>query len=155
MGCSRSLTIKPSELDEVFLLAPHLRQADREEVEAAGGTSITALADGVLFSEECYSVYAEGKIIGMFGIFSQGMPKGLKTIWFLGSDESENYPFAFVREGKRLINKVLKDSSVLNTVYSKNETHIKYLERIGLVVDKENPITYNNHIFYRFYKLRN
>lgn len=155
MVCSGKLTIKPSELSEVYLLAPHLRQADLEEVNAQGQTAEQALEMGCKYSDECYSVLAEGKVIGMFGASSFMLPKGYKAVWFLGSDESEKYPLSFVKEGRNFIKKVLKTHNIYNMVYAGNVGHIQYIERIGLTVDKEHIFwTKQGFAFYQFYKLR-
>ena len=154
MEC-RKLTIKPSRLSEVYLLAPHLRQADKEEVEAQGKTAEQALYEAYKYSEECYTAYSGRKIVGMFGICSFGLPCGYKAIWFLGSDESEKYPISFVKKGRDLIKKVLKTDNIYNMVYCGNESHIRYIERIGLTVDKEHVFfTEQGFAFYQFYKLR-
>lgn len=151
---TKKLILKKSKLSEVFNLAPRLREDDKREVEAMNRTPKQALRDGIKYSYYCRSVYNENNLlIGIMGASTKYMPKGYATIWFLGSNESENYPLSFVKEGKKLIEKVLKDYSIFNYVYSENKSHIEYLKRIGLTVE-ETPIQIEKGAFYPFYKLR-
>lgn len=151
---NKKLTIKKSKLSEVFKLTPRLREDDVKEVKAGGVLPLIALLDGFLHSYNCKTVYAGNKVIGMFGASTKYVPKGYCAIWFLGTDESENYPISFVKEGKKLIKEVLKEYSILNFVYSGNTSHIEYLKRIGLTVAEDKPVKYPKGIFYPFYKFR-
>lgn len=149
------LKITDSKLSEVFNLAPRLREDDKKECQALDRTGVQALRDGVKNSFYKKSIYNEnGLLIGMMGATTKYLPLGYAAIWFLGSDESENYPISFVKEGKKLIKEILKNYSILNYVYSENRTHIEYLKRIGLIVDEEKPTLLKNGVFYPFYKLR-
>lgn len=149
------LKFRNSKLSEVFNLAPRLREDDKRECLALNRTPMQALRDGVRKSYFCRSIYNEDNLlIGIMGANIKGMPKGYATIWFLGSNESENYPLSFVREGKKLIKEVLKEYSIINYVYSENKSHIEYLKRIGLTVEENKPINLGNGYFYLFYKLR-
>lgn len=152
---SKNLIIKPSKLSEVFQLSPRLREDDKRECLAAGHNPLQALKNAVRNSYIKRSVYTkDGLIIGMYGSCTKGMPKGYAAIWFLGSNESENYPIAFVREGKNFINEVLRDYSIFNLVYKENRGHIEYLKRLGLTVDETKSINLINGEFYAFYKIR-
>lgn len=149
------LIIKNSKLSEVFNLAPRLREDDKKECEALGQSGVQALRDGVQKSFYKKSIYNEqGLLIGMMGASTKYLPKGYAAIWFLGSNESENYPISFVKEGKKLIKEILKSYSILNYVYSENRTHIEYLKRIGLTVDENKATQLGKGIFYPFYKMR-
>lgn len=152
---SKNLIIKPSKLSEVYQLAPRLRADDKRECLAAGKRPSQALKDAFRNSYITRSVYTkDGLLIGMYGSCTKGMPKGYAAIWFLGSIESENYPIAFVREGKNFINEVLRDYSIFNLVYKENKGHIEYLKRLGLTVDETKPIELINGEFYAFYLQR-
>lgn len=146
------LKIKKSNLIEVLLLTPRLRGDDKRECYAAGVSPLRALWEGFRYSYICKTVYAGKKVIGMFGACSKKLPKDYCSIWFLGADESEKYPISFVKEGKKLIKEVLKDYKIIcNAVYTGNESHIRYLERIGLIVDKDNKFKGAKGDFFPFY----
>lgn len=147
------LKFKKSNLSEVCLLAPRLRADDKKEVMLAGSDPVTSLENGIKYSTECISVYSpKYQIIGMFGYMVQ--PNKTAVVWFLGSDEIEKYPFTFVREGKKFINNLTElGLTLVNYVYSENETHIKYLLALGFTIEFDKPIFVNTAKFYPFYKL--
>ena len=147
------LIIKDTVIEDVSSLAPKLRADDRKEVAAGGFTPVASLFMGFKTSYICKSVFEDNKIIGMCGITTKNCPQNYCAIWFLGSDESEKYPITFVKEGKKLIKEALKNYFILNFVWSGNINHIKYIERIGLIVDKTNAIKHpsTGELFYPFY----
>lgn len=146
------LKLIKSKLSEVWQLAPRLREDDRREVEAAGSTPLASLKNGIRKSTECWSVYTlDNLLIGMCGYTL--VPENIAIVWFLGSDEIEKYPLSFVKEGKKFINNLLsKGYVVTNYVYSKNPTHIKFINSLGCTIDFEKPFVRNGETFYRFYK---
>lgn len=146
------LKFKKSKLSEVYDLAPRLREDDRREVIAAGSTPLQSLKEGVKHSTECISVYTSNDLlIGMYG--HTLYKHNIAIVWFLGSDEIENYPFIFIREGKKYLDKLKSQGLIItNCVYSENETHVKYLKCLRVSIDKDNPVIINNETFYRFYK---
>ena len=130
---------------DVFKLAHHLRTDDINEIEAKGKTPLQALEQAFVSSYECMKLVKNNQIIGMYGISKHGI------IWFLGTDEMENNPFYFVREGKKVINKWLKTHKTLwNIVDSRNRTHIKWLEVIGAKFNKHRYLIINGVRFYPF-----
>lgn len=145
-----SLILKPSKLSEVFKLAPRLREDDKEELEASGLSPIRSLLCGFLLGKECISVYTkENLLIGMYGY--RLVKNNIAIIWFLGSNEIENYPLTFVREGRKFINKLLKKGyTVANCVYSKNSTHINYIDSLGCTINFDTPVFLNGNKFYTF-----
>ena len=147
------LKLIKSKLSEVYKLAPRLREDDKKEVIATGSTPLNSLKEGVKTSTECISVYdSTNTIIGMYGYTL--LQNNVAIVWFLGSDDIEKYPLTFIKEGKNFINNLTKKGlTVTNYVYSKNPTHIKFLQCIGCTIEFSKPIYVNNEIFYRFFKL--
>ena len=144
------LKIEESVLGDVYELAPNLRQDDINEIHALELTPSQSLLRGYVYSDECYSVKFNNKVIGMFGVSGYGMAKGFGSIWFLGSDETTKHPIAFVKEGRNYIRKFLQKYDILiNAVDSRNHSHIKWLKHIGLNVTT--PIIINGYEFLQFY----
>lgn len=147
-----TIVIKPSDAYDVFKLKK-LRKEDEEELEALNKTPQQSLLRGFIFSDECFSVWHENEIIGMFGVSSFNLPKGFCTVWFLGNDECTKHPVSFVKEGKKYINKWLKKYDlIMNAVYEKNKTHIAWLKAVG--VSFSSSVIINNHKFIQFYKVK-
>lgn len=147
------LIIEQSRFSEVYDLAPRLRLEDKREVEAAGSTVLASLKYGIRNCNKCYSVFTPDKLlIGMFGY--KEILKDTAIIWFLGSKEIEDYPLAFTKQGRQVIEEWNKKYTLTNIVYSKNKTHIDWLKILDFYIDEENPIEKNGEKFYKFYKLK-
>ena len=150
----KNLKIVETLLDDVYELAPKLRQDDINELQALGLTPSQSLLRGFVMSEECYSIKKQNKIVAMFGVSSSNMPKGWGSIWFLGSDEMTKHPIFFVKEGRKWINKFLqKYDIIINAVDSRNISHINWITRVGLSLS--NPIIINGYKFLQFYGVKN
>lgn len=147
------VTIVSSVLEDVFELAPNLRQDDINELKALGLTPQQSLLRGFVFSEECFSVKAKGKTIGLFGVSEEGMPKGFGSIWFLGADELNQYPVTFVKEGIRYTKQLMqKYDIIINAVDTRNTSHVEWIQRIGMSLS--NPLMINGYEFLQFYKVK-
>lgn len=147
------ITIVSSVLEDVFELAPNLRQDDINELKALGLTPQQSLLRGFVFSEECFSVKHKGKTIGLFGISEEGMPKGFGSIWFLGADELTKFPVTFVKEGIRYTQQLMqKYDIIINAVDKRNKSHVDWIQRIGMKLS--NPMIINGYEFLQFYKIK-
>lgn len=140
--------IKITKAEDVLNLIGHLRQDDLDELSIKGHTDLIALMDGFIFSDECYSVFVNNHIIGMFGFSKQ-----TQSIWFLGSDECATYKREWLRSARYYIRHFLEVSPILtNTVSIKNELHIKWLKRMGAKFSA--PYLINDHYFQDFYIIK-
>lgn len=150
----RKVKIVESVVNDVYDLAPRLRQDDINEIQALGYKPEQSLLQGLIYSDICYSAIYKGKVIGMFGTTNYNLPDKWGSIWFLGSDETTEVPIAFVKEGKKLLKKAFQKYDILiNAVDSRNTSHIKYIEHIGLTIS--NPIIINGYKFLQFYGINN
>lgn len=150
---NRKVNIIKSVLDDVFDLEPNLRLDDINELKALGSNPERSLLIGFIYSDECYTVKLNNKIIGMFGVSSYKMPKGFASIWFLGSDDLLKIPLTFVREGKNYINKFMeKYDIIVNAVDARNVSHINWIERCGM--NFSSSIFINDIEFKQFYKVK-
>lgn len=150
---NNNLIVTKSRFSEVYDLAPRLRLDDKREVEAAGTTPLEALKYGVRSYDKCYSVYTKDRLlIGMFGY--KRILGDIASIWFLGSDDIENYPLTLTKQGRRFVEDINKKYTLTNCVYAENKTHITWLKRLDFEIDEQNPIEHNGEIFYKFYKLK-
>lgn len=149
----KKVKIVESVLDDVYELAPRLRQDDINEVKALGFKPEQSLLQGFIYSDICYSVKHNNKTIGMFGTTNYNLPNKWGSIWFLGSDETINFPVTFIREGKKFLKQAFQKYDILvNAVDSRNTSHIKYIEHIGLIIS--NPIMINGYKFLQFYGIK-
>jgi hypothetical protein len=150
---NKIVNIVPSVLDDVFDLEPNLRLDDINELEAQGSSPMKSLLRGFVYSDKCFTVKLNNKIIGMFGVCSFGQPKGFASIWFLGSDDLLTIPRIFITEGRNYINKFMQDYDIIvNAVDSRNVSHIKWIEKCGMILSS--PIFINGIEFKQFYKTK-
>lgn len=150
----KTVKIVESVLNDVYELAPYLRQDDINEIKALGYKPEQSLLRGFIYSDVCYSVKYKNKVIGMFGTANYNLPDKWGSIWFLGSDETINFPITFIKEGKKLLEQAFqKYDIIINAVDSRNTSHIRYIERIGLTIS--NPIIINGYKFLQFYGIKN
>ena len=149
----KTLKLIESVLDDVYELAPCLRQDDINEIAALGYKPEQSLLKGFIYSDICYSVKYQDKTIGMFGATNYNLPKGWGSVWFLGSDETIKFPVTFIKEGKKFLAKTFQKYDILvNAVDSRNTSHIKYIKHMGLTITK--PIMINGYKFLQFYGIK-
>lgn len=140
--------IKITKAEDVKNLIGSLRQDDLDEITAMGSNELNSLMNGFLLSDECYSVFVNNHIIGMFG-FNQAT----NSIWFLGSDECEKCKRQWIREASYYIKHFLEITPILtNTVSTKNKLHINWLKRMGAIFSA--PYLINNQYFQDFYIIK-
>lgn len=145
------ITVRLSELEDVYELAQNLREDDINELKALKLKPIQSLLRGYIFSDECFSAEFRGKVIGMFGYSGFSMPCDTASVWFLGSNEMSEHPTAFVRDGKKYIKKFLNKYPVLtNMVDIRNTSHIIWLKHMGMVFS--GSVFVNGYEFVKFYK---
>lgn len=149
-----NLIFVPSKAEDVYELTNKLRAEDVMECQAAGHTPAEALMNGYTYSEICLTAKVKGKAEAMFGVCSVNQPKGFGVVWYLGSNESFNYPISLVKKGRKYVKEWLKKYTVLfNCVDKRNVRHIEWLKRLGFTFTQ--PITMpSGYEFLQFYKTR-
>ena len=128
--------IRESSLGDPALLAPNLRQADIEEIDAVTHLSpYEVLLAGYHISDPCRTLVGDsGNIVAMFGVspIPSEDNKKLGVIWCLTSPEMFKIKKYFVRAAYEEIPLMSKGyDKVLNFVYEKNTTHIRWLKAMG------------------------
>lgn len=124
---------RPATLDDVYVLAPKLRQADVQEVKDASGLSaLDALLLSVEASSEALSIIAtDGEVVGMFGVCptveaDMGIP------WLLCSDRLPEVRKEFIPQSAEWVIEVNKKYPVLfNYVAKDNKVAIRWLKHLG------------------------
>lgn len=150
------LETRQSVLEDVAYLAPRLRDADLQELLAAGVPSAqTALEDGFRHSKYCISIVNDSdKAVAMFGCGAfDGDDVGY--IWLLGSDEIKQHPTRFLRRSKVWIDTFHREFPILtNYVDQRNTVHLHWLRWLGFsmlrTVEMAGP---GNHPFYEFARI--
>ncbi|MFB2563649.1 phage protein Gp13 family protein [Rhizobium sp. IMFF44] len=152
------LETRPSQPEDVTYLAPRLREADRQELLAAGSPSPEqSLTDGLMLSKQCISIVdEEDRAVAMFGVCPSS-EEGVGFVWLLGSDEIKRDKTKFLRRSKQWVDIFHEEFAVLtNFVDRRNEVHLKWLRWLGFkflrIVNAPGP---GNLPFYEFARIRN
>ena len=126
-----SLYVRQSCAEDPVLLAPYLRQADRNEVEAASGaTPLEALRQGYELSTDPRTVHENGYPIAMFGVSALG--RGVGAPWLLGSGQVEVNWFTFVRRSRDEFAKLRAGWRLLtNFIDERNTLHHRWIRWLG------------------------
>lgn len=128
------LSIRPSTLEDVNFLSTRLREADREDVLAAGSESPEAsLLAGFRMSDECSTVTdSEGTPIFMFGVIPLETDPSVGCIWLLSSDEIEKHQVEFLRRCRPFVDHLMKNYRVIgNFTDCRNKLHHRWLRWCG------------------------
>ena len=132
---NKNISVRAATFEDVEALAFKLRKEDLAELKALKSTPYKALREGIIFSNECFALCLENKVIGLFGVSTFQMPEGYASIWFLGSEETKHIPYEWLIIGKEYINRFREYGILTNIVYTKNKLHIKWLLKMGAVFD--------------------
>lgn len=145
---------RPATYEDCLTLAPNLRQEDKDEVWESGGfLPEESLIASLMSSKDALVGTMDGEVVCMFGITSTEDPQ-LGVPWLLGSDKIQMYSREFLALNKKVLDEISNEYKILaNYVWSKNTTHIRWLEWLGFTVTRT-PICLgrNQEHFYYFYK---
>lgn len=113
-------------------LAENLRDADKTEVLAHGGTVLEALDESVSLSTYCKVIHVDDTPIAVMG--AAEYQTGKWTIWMLGTPGIEDIKITFLRYSKDVIRFLFEYTGAdqfFNYTYAKNELHHKWLSWLG------------------------
>lgn len=152
--------VRPSKAQDVFDLAPRLREGDLNELKASSGiTAEQALQQGFIISDIPMTIIGrDGEtVVAMFGVtnipsmnFKQGV------VWLLGSDGLGDIGLKFARECKQWVDTLQDQYDILwNVVDKRNELHIRWLTWCGFQFMREIPEAgVESKPFYEFFKIK-
>jgi len=147
--------IRTSEWTDPALLAPNLRAADLEEIAASTHLSpYEVLQAGFSLSEPCRTFVGDsGDPVGMFGVAP--LPNKVGVIWCLTTPELFKMKKYFMRNCRREIEEITNGyDKVINFVYSKNTTHIRWIKAMGFKMEASpRPFGWQEKPFYYFEKV--
>lgn len=114
-------------------LAPHLREADRLEVEAASGLDpLAELQRSLAMSVEAWTGTVDGAPACIFGVGLLSLLGGEGSPWLLGSDLVTRHSVAFARRNKAMVRGWSKAFPVLrNFVDVRNVVSVRWLRWLG------------------------
>lgn len=138
--------------EDVFDLAPRVREVDREEIFAGWGIDPeTGLRVSVALSSHAWAGEIDGQLACLFGVAPYSILTGEGLPWFVASDEIENNQMLFLRRCGPVVKRMAAIYPHLsNWVDARNTTAINWLEWLGFALDDPQPWGYLQLPFHRF-----
>lgn len=126
-----TLTVRPSKPGDCVYLEKHLREADRNEVQATlGKCDLEALLLSWSYTKDPYTIFKGETPAGVFGVAP--FRPGIGCIWLLGTDDLVRCRWSFLRQSRHWMNHVSSGFQLLfNYVDERNTVHIKWIEWLG------------------------
>jgi hypothetical protein len=136
-------------------LASTMRAEDKEEIwHSSRKLPLAALKMGINYSDICWSVEWEGRVVAIFGVSRKDELVGIP--WMLASDDLKKIRKSFLKESKDYLEQMFQGYTLLaNSAWSKNTIHIQWLRWLGFSFLPAKPKGMDGELFYEFYKVNN
>lgn len=135
------------------LLAANARMSDTAEVSAVvGALGIAAAARFALSaSERAWSVFADRKLVCIYGVGRESVLVGGRQPWLLGTCLIEVHARQFAARSRAILADLVAKYGVLeNKVDARNLGTIRWLRFLGFEISAPEPYGYSNMPFHRF-----
>lgn len=144
-------TVRPAtQLDAVYL-APRLRRADVQEIQAVSGLApLRALSIGIQKSLTCRVGCANNVPFVIFGVADSLIP-GEAAIWMVGTEDIRKYGKTVCRIARQQIQEFHKLFPILrNYADERNKVHLEWLRFLGARFLKKTPYGVEGRTFREF-----
>lgn len=145
----KELIRKPTN-EDVQYIVDNIRAEDEIECLSLSGSTIREALDNtpdLLKNSQVWVV--ENKVVCIFGVNPCG--DGTGVVWLLATNDFDKYNKLFAVKCLSVFKKVIKDYNYLvNYVYSKNTTSIKWLEWLGFKIYDAQPVGIKGANFHKF-----
>ncbi len=128
--------IREATIEDAHELAPKVRQADLDEIEAASGmlgeAPLEALVKSLTASGSPKTGLIDGEVVCMFGVATNTLLSVRGCPWLLSSDLLIDHAKPFLRRSREYVNSLKEDYMYLcNFVDARNKHAIRWLEWLG------------------------
>jgi ribosomal protein S18 acetylase RimI-like enzyme len=146
---------RPSIMDDVYDLAPRMREADVEEVWATSGVKpLEALLISFINAAECNTIIApDGEVVGMFGVNPKTTLHAFP--WMLCSDRLPEIRKEFIPQSLDWVKDMNEKYPILyNYVDVNNRIAIRWLRYLGFnFIRRIEEFGYGKKPFYEFVRI--
>jgi hypothetical protein len=148
-----AVEIRAPQPGDAWTVANHLREADLNELIAAGLDDIEGvIQEGIDLSALCWTATADGRPVCVFGVREW---EGRGVPWLLGTQEMAAHRRAFIAQAPAYIELMLEAFPVLiNHVHAKNEQAVRWLRRAGFALQEPHAHPATGEAFLMFTKER-
>lgn len=130
--------IRAATLEDAFIIAPLLRESDKNEIKALiGWGPKTALSFSIQNSDKAYIAFrSDGTPLSIFGVGGSEESGGIP--WMVATDELKRSAKDFIRLARVWIKGWMQEYNTLsNYVDARNTVHINWLTHMGFTVVEE------------------
>lgn len=144
----KKVTLREAVLEDT-LIAPRLREADKEELYQSGHDSaLYGLSQSFLHSEKTWAILIDDVCEGLMGVSE--LEDGSGVLWAMTTNEAIKDKKVF-RQGAALgFEKLARFNHLHNYVCGSNIVHIMWLQKMGFTIHFDNYIVPRNVPFYYF-----
>lgn len=148
---SAVIEIVPPEPGHVAWIAAHIREADRQEIDAlVDWGAEEALRRSVASSFDAWTGTVDGEPVCMFGLSSPSIVSGRGIAWLLGTNGVERNALPFLRRNRAYIDRCLALCPILeNWVHVEHRVSIRWLRWLGFSMDDAAPFGPHGIPFHR------
>ena len=145
-------TIEQATATDAHRIAPHMTPADAAEVWASGRrTPLEALLQSLRLSLQSWTWHVDGEPACMFGVATPSLLGEIGSPWLLSTPLVKRHTFAFLRNYRGQINRILDIYPVLmNYVDARHTVCIRWLKWTGFTVYDPEPFGPDGAPFCRF-----
>ena len=147
------IRVVPAKACHIRTIARRMRQADRDEIEAAAGkTPGAALTYSLRKSTHAWTALIDGRPEMMFGVGDINILTGVGAPWLLGTDAVELHYVSFLRQSVSFRDQLLRRYPIMrNFVDDRNRISKRWLEWLGAKFS--DPVEVGGYPF-RMFELR-
>ena len=146
----------PATIDDARQLAPRLRRADLEEMQAAQGPGVDVermLCFAVAASPEPLALRVDGAAVAIAGCVPLCLLTGTGVPWMLGAPEAERMPRELLVWGRRVVARWLEQHRLLeNWADARNVRSLRWLQRLGFTIEPARPYGAAGLPFHHFHR---
>ena len=138
--------IRTASIEDAVRIAPLLREADKNEIEAMSACSpLSALAYSIATSKSWIACRPDEVPLAIFGV-GNDVGDGVGIPWMVGTDEMLKYPKSLVRDARKWVEEQLNTYAILmNYVDARNIVHVNWLRHIGFTVSDTKVFVGQDH----------
>ena len=151
-----SMTFREAVPEDAFVIAPRLRQRDRDELDAhTPEPHDLVLWRSISMSLAAWTCLINGRPEAVFGVVPIDLLLGHGSPWFLATSETDRVRREFLVHGMYYLERMKELMPDLeNEVDARNTQSIRWLRRLGFRFDEAVPNEYSGMPFHRFYMTR-
>lgn len=140
--------------ESIRFIADNMRPEDAEEVMAMNHyTPFEAMSLSVKNSAFAVVVVIDDIPVTMLGLVIGSAVTGMGSPWLLSARQALNHRRKFIELAPDIVDEMLQICpKLVNYVHVKNRLSIRWLKRIGFIVEAPVPIGVNGEMFHRFSK---